>query len=443
MKTRRNRMQISPPLSRDEQARSVQETLAGVRKTFAAGGLDAVLGFVETTFSKLQAEKAQQQEAFLYAQQGQPRSGSEKGPHGDNGVLNFWETGKAPDAMTSTDETATPASTNPVEPVDTEISDDRVDEATGLRASELERLRCRGEALEAEIAEHKEKLKRAQREQREAAAKLTGDKGRPTGRNRQALHECPMVVVEVPYEPDPHECICQHCSNPQVTVKTITREWIEFVPGHYELHVMKMPVTRCSARCDQAVLTTPRPPVLLNAGGMMGDSLIAQAVASKFADRIPVNHQLRMNGRANLVLAESTVRHAYSLGLETLHETFAETLRSTLTASSLIQLDPTSFRVLDAKADGGSKRGTVTGFLCDRLTPYMEYHSSGSGESVIWNRLKGYTGNVLCDGSNIFDRVFNGIVAMAIAFFCNCRQPSERAEFRSWACARIRSHQSA
>jgi transposase len=406
-------------MSRQEQAKSVQDSLTEVRSAFAAGGLDAVTRVVETTVSKLLAEKAQQQEALFHSKLGQARSGSERGPHEHNATLDFWG-GQPPSVATVSPDTDTIAPTAGATNSVTHDGDpDPVDESTGLRASELERQRRRREASEAEIAALKEQLKQAQRAQREAAAQAAGDAERSAGRNRQALQECPVVVVKVPYKPEPFECHCEHCGQPQVIIRSTKREWFEYVPGHYEHHVMELPVTRCSKRCDNSALTTPRPPALLNAGGMIGNSIIAQAVAAKFADRVPVNHQLRMNGRAHLELAESTVRYGYSLGLKTLHETFGESLRSFIDQSSLIQLDPTTFRVLDPEADGGSRRGTVTGFLCDRMTPYMEYHASGSGESVIWNRLRGYTGKVLCDGSNIFDRVFNGVVAEAIAFFCN------------------------
>lgn len=306
---------------------------------------------------------------------------------------------------------------------DEPAADDPVDEATGLRRSMVEEQKACGDALDTQIAEKRKELREMEKKRAEEAAGQKGVVGPPdppAGRNRRVLDDPSLKVVVVPYSKGAHEETCKACGGLQKVLRHQQRKWLEYVPGHFQVNVMEVPVTVCACGCAEATLTSPTPPPLILDGGMVGNSIVSHTITSKFCDILPLNRQVGILARQSVELAEATLRHGYTTGLRLLHDTFAAPLAKAVFASSLIQLDPTGFRVLDPRnCPGSSHKGTITGFIGDRTLALMVYDPSASPAAVIWPRLKGFAGKLLCDGTNHMNRLFNGIVATAMAFLCN------------------------
>lgn len=228
-----------------------------------------------------------------------------------------------------------------------------------------------------------------------------------------------MDVVDHGTEPYAERCPC--CGEPNRVIERDVRTTYEWVPGHHVKHVRTIPTVVCAARCAGAKpVTSPSPPVSFLPGSSLGHSVPSAAIVSKFADQMPLYRQIAALERQGVEIAESTLRHNCLAALEVLDDMFREVLEKAVVNSKLVQLDPTSFRVLDSKKKpGSSHRGTVTGFLGDALHPFLQYTETATPQESAWKVLAGYTGKLLTDGSNHFNRLWNGVVASASPFACN------------------------
>lgn len=383
---------------------TIEELEREVRRRFDTGGMEEVISYVVTKVTTADARVAQLREELSRGRLGQSRSGSEKGL-----TLSLFDPPKS-EGEAAKEEASSEDSTGPKA-------------TSGVSDALLEKQATRGDELNTQIAklqEERRKLERVECEARRKARLGEDEQGGAKNTRRTLLDDPNLETIEVPYHKSEEEQTCSHCGSERVDLKSEQREWVEYLPGRLVRCVQMQPVTVCSGKCGEAKPSLPVAAPLLLDGGMIGNSVIAHTIVSKFGDHIPLHRQSRMLERTGIEVADTTLAYGYGVGLATLHEMFAQTLCDAVLACDLVQFDPTGFAVLDPKrAPGSTHRGTVTTFVGDRKVVFMEYHPSAAAESVIWRRLKDFSSKVLCDGSNAFDRLFNGLVASAMAFFCN------------------------
>lgn len=412
----RSQPKVAPKADPKRPAKAADEGIRGeVAEVFASGGLEAVVALFVDRLTALEASHEQLAEALRLAKLGRSRSGSERGPHGSPG-----------------------ASLQATLPLDDGQSDGEDDDdsgpdsadgeaqaagpASGLKAAEIQRQAERARQIEDAIAARKKELRDLEKKKREEQEKANGKPksgkqgdGGSDARNRVILDDPTIPSVQVPYVLEPHERTCT-CGQLRKAIRFVKRSWLVWVPGHFEVHHCEAPVTVCSAACDEGGVTEPRSPALVRQGGMVGDSVIAHLVVAKFADQLPLERQRGILARLGANLADATLRGAYAFGLQKLHETFAEPLTKALLSCSLIQTDPTGFRVLDPdNCPRSSHRGTVTGYLGDGRLPFLEYTVDGKGTSSVLKHLSNFKAKLLTDASNLFHRLRDAVTW----FLCN------------------------
>jgi len=392
---------------------------ADFKAAIATRGLDAALDdlLIQLQYSELKLEDLQRQ--LQGKDLGRSGSGSERlrailtvNMFGDD------DAGDAPTSDAGAAQTGT-ASEAASEPGAGNADDDN-DHDDGPGAPEraaLDGLREQGRKLDKEIAEKKAGLHKARRARAELDAML-GD-AKPQRERPVVTSTKPMDVVDHGTEPHAERCPC--CGELNRVIERSVRTTYEWVPGHYVKHVRTIPTVVCSARCaDAKPVTSPSPPVSFLPGSSLGHSVPRAAIAGNFADQMPLYRQIEALKRQGVEIAESTLRHNCLAALEVLDDMFREVLEKAVVNATLVQLDPTSFRVLDSKKKpGSSHRGTVTGFLGDAVHPFLKYTETASPEDSAWKVLDGFKGKLLTDGSNHFNRLSNGMVASALPFACN------------------------
>lgn len=390
-------------------------------------GADAAVACVVAQLAAAQDELRQQIALHSMSKRGQARSGTER--LSEQLRLLFNPTTPSESESVDDDPAADPdsdadSSDGPGEPPALTVADfESLSKEFGVPASMLfeqhgrhrEVMRRLDEAKKAHAARERERRRLEAEERRRQED--DGSSNGFTGRNRTILNDPKLPHIQVPYEPGDDERICPCCHEQRTVIRTEEQRTLEMIPATPYVAIRSVPVFACKT-CRVGVSTPPVLPLLIPKS-MAGHGAIAHFVVDKFCDVTPVHRQVNAFGRAGVDLAESTVGTWVTKAIQKLHDVFSAALEKLVTAASTLRIDPTTFRILDPKSEKGSRRGTVSGFIVDRSVAVLRFTESGSPEDWLWPLLKGFNGKVLHDGSNFFDRLFNGRVGLALSFGCN------------------------
>lgn len=86
--------------------------------------------------------------------------------------------------------------------------------------------------------------------------------------------------------------------------------------------------------------------------------------------------------------------------------------------ADVVRTDATGLKVLDPQSAEHIELGSVWAYIGDDRDVLFRYTPTGEGATGPWTFLKGRTGYIQADASNVFDRLFNGEVARAIEVGC-------------------------
>jgi transposase len=177
-------------------------------------------------------------------------------------------------------------------------------------------------------------------------------------------------------------------------------------------------------KCHDHVTTAPAPIAVIDKG-LPGPGLLAQIVASKYADHLPLHRLERILGRHGIDLARSTMCAwmAYVAGLfRPLVEHMADLVRE----SRLIHTDATKMPYLDRElAPGRSLSGQMWIYCGDRDHPFDVFdfcgdHSAAGIDAFL--KDKSYRGYLNADAHNVYDHLFAGGAIVEVACWAHCRR---------------------
>lgn len=266
------------------------------------------------------------------------------------------------------------------------------------------------EADAREDAELEREIERAEQTRAEA-------RGKPRSRHarRQAwqTRDVERHVHDVELPPDARTCETCHREKDDIGFDTTHR--LEYVPGHFIDHEYHDHKYACR-HCKDGVTTAPAPPQVLERSAADA-SVLAHVVVSKYADHTPLHRLHRIYARSGAEIPVSTLAD-WTAGVGTLVEPLVDCLAERVLGAYVVRTDATGLKVLDPQSADHIALGSVWAYIGDDRDVLFRYTPTGEGATGPWTFLKGRTGYIQADASNVFDRLFNGEVAQAIEVGC-------------------------
>ena len=177
-------------------------------------------------------------------------------------------------------------------------------------------------------------------------------------------------------------------------------------------------------KCHDHVTMAPAPPAVIDKG-LPGCGLLAQVVACKYADHLPLHRLERILGRHGIQLARSTMcgwmGHVANV-LRPVVDLMADLVRQ----SKMIHTDATKMPYLDpANAPGRSLSGQMWTYFGDRdhsfnLFDFCPDHSASGIDAFL--KDKHYRGYLTADAHNIYDHLFQNGDIIELGCWAHCRR---------------------
>jgi transposase len=163
---------------------------------------------------------------------------------------------------------------------------------------------------------------------------------------------------------------CHPCDREMRTIHRRVVETIELVCAKIIVHRRYDETVACEV-CD-AIVCAPAPPTLLD-GGLLGPTLVTEAVCAKVLDGTAIERQARNYQRGGAPVAASTLGRAAG-SLLALLVPLAERVMERVKRAERLQFDATSLKVLDPQSPMGITMDTLWVFIGDRrwvaFTPF-------------------------------------------------------------------------
>jgi transposase len=228
--------------------------------------------------------------------------------------------------------------------------------------------------------------------------------------------DLPREVVRAVVPDD--ERVCDVCGQEKTCIGHDTSEQLELVPAHFKVIVHEREKLACST-CKDGVDTAPAAPKVIERG-LPGPGLLAHIVVSKYADHLPIYRLARFYSRLGVTIARSTLA-SWSGRVAVEMKPVVAAMWKDLMAAPLLHTDGTGMPVLDHDHEDGIRVGTMWAYVgrdTEHDVVVFEYATDGTGANGPWKFLAGRVGYLQADGSNAFDRCFNGRVASAVEVGC-------------------------
>lgn len=234
--------------------------------------------------------------------------------------------------------------------------------------------------------------------------------------------------VANPLTVPPAERPCPKCGAERQCIGHDTTEVIDLIPAEVIVRVHEREKLACSA-CDGQHVRAPAGDKVVTAG-RFGTTLVANLVAEKYRDGLPLNRQRERFERLGLSVSNSTLADQVTWATDCLRPLWRCAI-STVLRATIMHLDGTSLPVLDDKSPGNLKLGSLWGYVGvegDVSTALSLYCSTGKAKAQRPGELgpedmlalrEGYT---VADASSIFEASFKrpGLIE------CGCNMHGRR-----------------
>ncbi len=220
-------------------------------------------------------------------------------------------------------------------------------------------------------------------------------KPRRSGRTRKPLPKN-IAIVEVPNQVPAEDRVCITCNVAMTTVHCRSVDVWELVPGRMVLQRRLDETVACPC-CDRIVCA--KAPATLLDGGLLGPTLVTEALANKILDGMPVERQARHFRRQGVPLSASTLGRSIGSLLD-LIVPLAGRITRRVKQSERVQLDSTGLRVLDRTAPAGTWRDTLWVLIGDRRWVSFSALIDGDSDSLE-ELMRGADADTFqCDGTS-------------------------------------------
>jgi transposase len=165
-------------------------------------------------------------------------------------------------------------------------------------------------------------------------------------------------------------------------------------------------------------------PIAIIDKGLPGPGLLAQIVASKYADHLPLHRLERILGRHGITLSRSTMCDwmAHVAGML---DPVVALMASLVRESKALHTDATKMPFLDPKVAGKTLSGQMWDFVGDRDHPFDVFafcrdHTAACIDAFL--KDKGYCGHLNADAHNLYDHLFADGTITELGCWAHCRR---------------------
>ena len=177
-------------------------------------------------------------------------------------------------------------------------------------------------------------------------------------------------------------------------------------------------------KCHDHVTTAPVPVAVIDKG-LPGAGLLAQIVASKYADHLPLHRLERILGRHGIELARSTMC-AWVAHVASMFRPVVNLMAELTRLSKMLHTDATKMPYLDPDlAPGRTLSGQMWIYYGDRDHPFNVFdfcgdHSAAGIDAFL--KDKSYRGYLNADALNVYDHLFRDGAIIEVGCWVHCRR---------------------
>ena len=181
-------------------------------------------------------------------------------------------------------------------------------------------------------------------------------------------------------------------------------EILDFTPGEfYVKQYIRPKFVKPSGETHDTVITASLPGRMMEKC-MAGEALVAQILADKYMDHLPLHRLLQRFARVGLIIAQSTINGWVKNALLLLIALY-ELHKQQIVNSGYLNVDETGIRVLDDAKKGTSHKGFYWVYHSQELKASLFDYQPGRGREGPDNLLAKYKGFLQTDGYSAYDKI--------------------------------------
>jgi transposase len=272
--------------------------------------------------------------------------------------------------------------------------------------------------IDPDAEDTEEQESKEEEEDPEAVPEPRRKKKRPRHRGRRPLPEHVMRCLHE-IHPAEGERTCPCCQTPKTIFGQDVTEELEMIPAkffvnRYVRYKYACPV--CEGYVSQGLLP-PRP----MDKGIPGPGVLAEVVANKYANHLPLYRQQEMFERVGLTFPRSTLC-GWVAYVASLLVPIVDSMKLSVLASRKIHTDDTPITVLDRSIKPvGSRRGYMWVYVGDQDDVVFDYTNARNRDGPE-SFLKGYRGYLQADAFSGYDRLYLEQLIIEVACWAHARR---------------------
>jgi transposase len=199
------------------------------------------------------------------------------------------------------------------------------------------------------------------------------------------------------------------------------REQLDYIPASLFVRQHVRHKYACP-KCHDHVTAAPLPLAVIDKG-LPGPGLLAQIVASKYADHLPLHRLERILGRHGMGLSRSTMSDwmAHVAGML---QPVVDAMATLVRQSRALHTDATKMPFLDPDLPGKTLSGQMWAYVGDRDHPFDFFsfcrdHSASNIDDYLLGQYRGYLN---ADALNVYDHLFVGGSITELGCWTHCRR---------------------
>ena len=194
------------------------------------------------------------------------------------------------------------------------------------------------------------------------------------------------------------EKTCDNCGKEKTIISEQVSEQLQMKP--IEFYVERIVRRSYACPCGGTGVTTASVSPQIYPKSILGDTVIAQIIASKYCDALPFYRQERILARSDIRISRQTMARAASAVAGEMRPLYA-LIRQKISACTVLCADETRLRVLNDKGikkDGTSYMWVAAGEIAG-MKLVLFYYEDGSRAAYTAKELLGrFNGILMCDG---------------------------------------------
>jgi len=209
----------------------------------------------------------------------------------------------------------------------------------------------------------------------------------------------------------PEDCRCAKCGGERPVMGYESREELAFTPAQFWVRVIKREKRGSHCEEEQGVVTAPIPAQIVPKG-KLSNEFIVEVLVRKYREHLPVYRQCATLAQEHgIELSRKTLTDAI-LAAGSLLRPVVGAMRTELLAGGYIQADETRMPCQTGEQTGHHHRAFMWEYGRPGQAVVFEFQM-GRGRAGPREFLRGFRGQLQCDGYSVYDKLGEGIVYVA------------------------------